>query len=377
MNSAIKRIGVLVSSMRMGGAEKNMISLANGFAELTDYECHIITPHVDGPLKNDVISLVHIHALAGKRFLKSVPEISRIIDSASLDVVISTQPHVNLATLFAAVLSKSHPVVVLREANTPSEELRRHFKQRGYRYLIYHLLARICYRYAKAIVAVSQGVKDDLHLLKFHNPSKIHLIYNPVLDGSICKLASEVPIHPWLCGTIPVAVAVGRIAPQKDYVTLLRAVELFRRNRQLRLIIVGDIGDNVYADQLRELISKLGIQDCVDFTGFKPNPFPYMKHANVYVMSSVYEGLPGALIQALALSRSIVSTDCRNGPAEILDRGKYGYLVPIEDPNAMARAILDAIDKPGPPPEARALERFAYNENIRRYRELVESLLGE
>ncbi|MFP5481622.1 MAG: glycosyltransferase, partial [Alphaproteobacteria bacterium] len=111
--------------------------------------------------------------------------------------------------------------------------------------------------------------------------------------------------------------------------------------RPARLIILGQ-GEEEAA--LRQLIDDLGIAEHVDLVGFQKNPFSWMRRCDLYVMSSAWEGLPGTLIEALACGAKVVSTDCRTGPREILEDGKWGTLVPVGDADALAVAIGDALD---------------------------------
>ena len=143
------------------------------------------------------------------------------------------------------------------------------------------------------------------------------------------------------------------LSPQKDYETLLRAFSVARTNCDLRLMILGE---GELRSNLEALIEQLGLKEDVALPGFTENPFAYMRQADMFVLSSGFEGLPTVLIEAMACGAPVVSTDCPNGPAEILENGKWGRLVPVGDANAFAQAMLDSPDDSGPSPIERAAD---------------------
>lgn len=136
---------------------------------------------------------------------------------------------------------------------------------------------------------------------------------------------------------------------------MLRAFALLRQDRTAKLIVVGEGEDRT---RLETLASELAIAADVEFVGFKQNPFAWMAASDLYVLSSAWEGLPGALLQAMACGARIVSTDCRTGPDEILENGRWGRLVPVGDPGAMAAAMNAALDDVSSPDVRTRAEAF-------------------
>ena len=176
--------------------------------------------------------------------------------------------------------------------------------------------------------------------------------------------------HPWFGdGGAPVVLAAGRLAPQKDYPALLRAFAEVVRSRPARLVILGQ---GVERESLLELAERLGVSDSFDLPGFDVNPFRYMSRASVFVLSSRYEGFPNVLAQAMACGAPVVSTDCRSGPSEMLEGGRWGRLVPVGDWRAMARAIEATLDDPMP---AKALKArasvYSVEASVDKYLELL------
>jgi glycosyltransferase involved in cell wall biosynthesis len=167
----------------------------------------------------------------------------------------------------------------------------------------------------------------------------------------VFRMAREPVLHQWFApGEPPVIIGVGRLVKQKDYATLVRAFAKVRRRRPARLVILGRTDKrepNVQAE-LDALAESLGIAADFSILGFAENPYSYMARSAVLVSSSIYEGFGMVLAEALAVGTPVVATDCPSGPAEVLDNGRFGTLVPVGDPTAMAAGILKTIESPVP-----------------------------
>jgi glycosyltransferase involved in cell wall biosynthesis len=207
------------------------------------------------------------------------------------------------------------------------------------------------YRMADGILAVSDGVADDLARRTGLPREGITTVYNPVVTAKLAALAAAPVAHPWFATAAPpLILGVGSLAARKDFPTLLRAFARVRAQRDCRLVILGQGSTPDKTAELKAelmaLAASLGVAADTDLPGFVANPFAYMARAATFVLSSLYEGLPGVLIQALACGCPVVSTDCPSGPSEILDGGRFGALVPVGDDTAMATAIASTLDDP-------------------------------
>jgi glycosyltransferase involved in cell wall biosynthesis len=167
----------------------------------------------------------------------------------------------------------------------------------------------------------------------------------------------------------------GRLEKQKDFETLIRAFSHVRKDATVRLVILGR---GSRKEKLRALADDLGVGDDVLLPGFVDNPFKYMARAGVFALSSQFEGLPGVLIQAMATGCPVVSTDCPSGPREILDEGRYGPLVPVGDPEALAEGIRSVFsDPPSTTTMKESAERFSEEKAVERYsQELIQKDTG-
>ena len=229
---------------------------------------------------------------------------------------------------------------------------------------------RRVYPWADAIVANSHGVADSLAECAGIPRERITTIYNPTVAPDLHAGAQAPLDHPWFRPDAPpVVLGVGRLVPQKDFPTLLRAFARVRARRSARLVILGE---GKRRGELETLAARLGITADVAMPGFVEIPYPWMARAAVFALSSVREGLPNVLIEALACGCPSVSTDCPSGPAEILDGERYGRLVPVGDDAALARALCTTLEKA--PPRERLIERgrfFSVDRAVERYERLL------
>jgi glycosyltransferase involved in cell wall biosynthesis len=319
-----------------GGAERVMVDLAGGFAE-RGLRVDLVLGRAEGVYLPSVSSQVNIIDLSASRTLTALPKLAQYLRHNRPNALMATLEHANVVALVAGLLTGHQTRLVIREANTPSASAK---KAKGVSARSVVRLMRWLYPKADGIVAVSEGVASDLAAAFAIPEEKVSVILNPVLTNRVFELAKAPSPHPWLEDDVPVILGVGRLTTQKDFPTLIRAFAKVRAQRPARLLILGEGQDQ---GDLEALASGLGVASDVHFAGFADNPFAYMARASVYVLSSVYEGLPNALIQAMALGTPAVATDCPSGPKEVLEDGRYGELVPMQNCDTMAAAILKTL----------------------------------
>jgi glycosyltransferase involved in cell wall biosynthesis len=306
---------------------------------------------------------VNVVELPQRRTICSVIGLKRYIETARPVALVSALSHTNVAAIIANQLARKRTRVVVVEHNQLSKN--RALKA-GLVALSYRLVPWL-YPKADVIAAVSSDVRDDIAAETGISRDRMIILHNPVVTSKLSTLAEERPSHPWLREPgPPVIVGVGRFALQKNFPLLVRAFAKVRASRPARLIILGE---GELRSELEELVRSLGISADVDLPGFDQNPFRAMRRAAVYVLSSDWEGLPTALIEALACGTPVVTTDCA-GTSEILLGGQIGRIVPRGDVDALATAISATLDGPGPSDEriARANE-FGLEKAVDRYLE--------
>jgi glycosyltransferase involved in cell wall biosynthesis len=278
--------------------------------------------------------------------------------------MLSAQSHVNMVAIVARLITSSPERLVVSEHNTMSMASRNNAKQK-----MVPLLARCLYRSADEVVAVSNGVADDLVMTIGLQRKRITTIYNPVVSGDIHRMASMRPSHPWMDNArVPVILSVGRLTPQKDFASLIRAFAIVRKHRPARLIILGEGPERA---GLESIVASRGLGRDVALPGFVQNPYCFMKRAAVFVLSSRFEGLPTVLIEAMACGSRVVSTDCPSGPAEILEGGRWGSLVAVGDEVALASAIERGLDHDGPDDASERAREFSVDRAVSAYAKIL------
>ena len=302
-------------------------------------------------------------------------DLARYLREEKPDVVFSAKTHTNLVALWARRLAGSNTRIVVSERTHLSRDLQSP-KIKKWRWRFVVPVIHRAYAWADAIVAVSDGVAEDLARTAGIPRQKLTTIYNPVFTRQLIEKVKLPMEDPWFApGAPPVILGAGRFVPQKDFPTLLRAFTRVRAKRDARLIILGEGKDATRRDELLDLAKHLGIADDLALPGFVDNPFSYMAQASVFVLSSAWEGFANALAEAVACGCPVVSTDCPSGPSEVLENGTYGALVPVGDDAALADAILATLDNP---PDKEFLRKrgaeFSLERSVERH---LEVLLGD
>ena len=383
------RIALVVPHLTHGGADLIVLNLARGLIErgyrvdiLLLKELITLEEQIPPEARWFVLEKQRIHGFSdrahlarrfGFRILKllrtdllgDARSVAAYIDKEKPDCILPSLPGAKSAALLALPFIKLNPVVIPTVHNVLMNTSRRFRK-----------LYAILFPTADRVVGVSDGVADNLALTLELPREKISRIYNPVVSEEISELAGAVPEHPWMSDDgPPVILGAGRLARAKDFPTLLRAFGQVSKNRDARLIILGE---GRWRKRLEKMIHKLGIQESVSLPGWVSNPYAFMSRASAFVLSSRYEGLPTVLIEAMACGCPCVSTNCQAGASEILDNGRFGPLVPVGDDSALATAMKRVLDSP---PDKNTLlaraQEFSLDASIDNYERLILDLLRE
>ncbi|WP_280541572.1 glycosyltransferase [Chromohalobacter sp. 11-W] len=335
-----KRIAVFLPSLAGGGAERVMVTLANGIAN-RGVPVDLVVVIAEGAYLADVSPRVRLVDLGASRMLFSLPALVRYLRRERPYALLSALKHANIIALWARKLARSQTRIVISERNTlPRDGSSERFER------IVPWLMRLSYPSADAIIAISGGLADDLARRVGLSRESIEVVYNPI-NPRLAQLCEAPLTHPWLkSGQPPVILAVGRLTVQKDYPTLIEAFAEVRKTQAARLVILGE---GELREKLEAMVASLGLSADVMFLGFVDNPYAWMRHASLFVLSSAWEGFGNVLAEAMACGTPVVSTNCPNGPAEILDNGAWGQLVPVGDASALAQAMVAALSDETPP----------------------------
>lgn len=348
-----RHLAVFFPALSGGGAQRRMLTLADAFAA-RGHTVDVVVVRPEGAFRAELSPLVRLVALdsrwthlpwvrdRGDRWVQaSVPALVRYLRRERPAVLLSTS-HANLAALWARSLAR----VAVRLVISVNIHLSRSTADNHQARLFSGVqLARRFYPWADAIIANAQGVADEVTRVTGVRGERLTTIYNPVVTPELQNKMCSLLAHLWFApGSPPVVLGVGKLKPQKDFPTLLRAFAQVRKTRPVRLIILGEGQER---GRLETLARELGVAEDVALPGFVLNPLPYMARAAVFVLSSAWEGFSNVTAEALACGCPVVSTNCPGGgPAEILDGGVYGPLVPGGDETALATAIVARLDQP-------------------------------
>jgi exopolysaccharide biosynthesis WecB/TagA/CpsF family protein len=314
-----------------GGVERMRLSLIRAL-QARGLAVTLIVSHRQGPLAALLPNGLDVVELGLHGVLRSVLPLARVLRRVRPDVLVASLDHNNVTAMLARSLGNTGARLVICQHNALSAQASLGWRYRAIPYLYWALQ-----RAADAIVAVSQGVADDLSTVTRIAPRHITPIYNPVIEGDFGERCNRPAPHPWLTdGGAPVLVFAGRLTAQKDPGLLLEALALLQAHMPARLMLLGD---GPLLPALEAQAARLGVSEHVVFAGFQDNPLPWISRAACLVSASLYEGLGNVLIEALACGTPVVATDCPHGPAEILLGGAAGSLVPVGDAGGMATAI--------------------------------------
>ncbi|MET0029439.1 MAG: glycosyltransferase [Candidatus Thiodiazotropha sp.] len=360
-------LAVLVSFSGEGGVERMILNLVNALAEqgvrldlllIKTRSKHLETLHpsinrIDLGSRHTATSLLPL-----ARYLKRVkpPALLAAKDRAGRIAVLarslagtpSTRLVMRLGTNLTAALAHKSP----------------------WRMRLRRLPIRLLYPRLDRIIAVSEGVRQDTLNVSGVAPDKVVVVRNPVITPRLQQDADAPPPHPWLTdGGDPVILGAGRLTLQKDFLSLLEAFARVRESLPCRLIILGE---GRQREVLQQRAAELGIQAHLAMPGFTPNPYVYMRHARLFVLSSRWEGSPNVLTEAMALGVPVVATDCPSGPREILDQGRIAPLVPVGDVAALAQGMIQALTQPPERESLRnAVAEYHADCSARRYLDII------
>jgi glycosyltransferase involved in cell wall biosynthesis len=358
------KLALFLPSLRGGGAERVMVNLARGFVE-RGLRVDLVLARAEGPYLSQVPKEVRVVDLGARRVLYSLPGLVRYLRRERPQAMLSALNHANIVAIWAKLLARVQTRLVVAEHSTLSRSTENASSVRA---KLLPLLIKTFYPYADAVVAVSRGVAEDLVTTTKLPMEKIKVIYNPVITPELFAKAEEPLDHPWFRpGEPPVVLGVGRLTQAKDFPTLIRAFALVRKERPARLMILGEGEER---PKLEALVRELGLEEDVALPGFVGNPYKYIARAGVFVLSSAWEGLPTTLVEALALGTPVVSTNCKSGPEEILEEGRWGRLVPVGNIEELAKAIGESLSMPRLL-NGGALDRFRVDIVVDRYLEVM------
>jgi glycosyltransferase involved in cell wall biosynthesis len=317
-----------------GGAERVALTLAQDLL-VQGHEVDIVLTHSGGELIPLVPTGARLFELKAKRFRHALLRLMSYFRERRPQATHALMWPVTIVTIFAHRLARNPGRLVVSEHTTLSG----HYGNDKKAMSRIRRSTSLWYGAADARICVSEGAARDLVALSGLPRDKFDVIYNPVVPPAIMPSASETFRSFWR-GSGARILSVGSFKGAKNHALLIRAFAKVAKRQPASLLIVGE---GPLRSELEALVSALGVADRVNMPGFAVDPWPLYASADLFVLSSDYEGYPLVLIEAMMAGLRIVSTNCQSGPSEILDYGRYGSLVPVGDVDALAEALKDAI----------------------------------
>ncbi|WP_158769016.1 glycosyltransferase [Paraglaciecola sp. L1A13] len=365
-------ISIVLHDLRGGGAEKMMVRLANQLAENGDsVEMILLTGGgVNKPFLSDSVTLIELNAA---RTLSAFSPLRKRLKQSNPDGILSALTHVNvIASLVCASLGWLKRLSV-SERNTFSLDRK---VNNGAVMKATYAIAPFIYRFlTNPVIAVSKGVADDLVDCSVVRQKDVCTASNPVITKETLEAAKQDAKHPWLIEKeVKTIVAVGRLSDQKGFDMLIDAFSLVLNERNARLVIFGE---GELREDLQNKIEQLDITQSVDLAGYTDNPIAEIKQADLFVLSSRFEGSPNVLVEAMSVGCKVVAFDCPSGPLEILDGGNIAPLVEYKNVPELAKAMLAELatenNQMNRDRILGAVTRFSAQNSAQEYRRLIFS----
>lgn len=357
-----KRILFILPNLNQGGAQKVILTVLNHL-DRSKFEPYLAVVRDIGDFHDLVPKHIPCEFLNSSRVRYSIFKLLGLIRRNKPDVIVSTLGYLNLALCFLKPLFPRQTTLVIREGSVVSE-LFKNKELPGY----FRPMIKYVYNFADSIICQSKYMLEDLVDNFRASRKKVVLIYNPVDIQSI-NVAIRDTENPFGCCSGPNIVAMGRMAREKNLDKLLKAFDIFRS--EVHTAQLWLVGDGALLKDLRGLAADLGIQDAVHFLGFQKNPYIWLKHADLFVMCSEYEGLPNGLLEALACGCPVVASNCPGGTAEIMElTGNPDRLIPAD------KLVLtqDMFQRKDYEPILKALEKnFGLNAVMQAYEKILSN----
>ena len=332
------KISIVVHNLNGGGAEKMMVRLANALAELGE-EVSLVLLTEGGINKNYVSSNVKLIELKSSRTAAAVPNLRKYLKVNQPDKILAALTHVNVIAILACLSLGIQKRLFVSERNAFSLDK---YASNETLIKIAYFVAPWLYRFIpNPVIAVSKGVAQDLVDTTIVNQISVTNAPNPVLDDDFLAKQYSAPTHPWLLDkSIPTLVATGRLAPQKGFDNLLTALKQVNEQIDCRLIIFGE---GELRSEFEEQVKQLALSEKVSLPGYVTEPLNEMAAADLFVLSSRFEGSPNVLVEAMSTGVKVLATDCPHGPYEILKAGAIGFITEVDSAEALATSIIKAL----------------------------------
>lgn len=368
----LRKVFFVIPALHGGGAERVVVNILK-FIDRNKFKPVIVLFKKKGEFLPEISPDVRLEVLDAK-FIVPL-RLMRLLKREQPDVLVSFMWYTNFVVLSSRILSRLKCRVIVNERSELSLSYKNQLKEMLRRIIIHFL-----YRYSDRIIANSSIMGFQLKKMLRRLPEKVAVIYNPVDIQMISGMSFSEVEHSWFKEKVPIIVSAGRLSVEKGFSYLLKSVSILAtEGTDCRLVILGKGKED---DRLKSLASELGIKNKIAFLGFQENPYKYLANSTVFVLSSLYEGFPNVLLEAMALGVPSVATRCLTGPEEIIVDGVNGLLVPPADEKELADAIKRLLNdedlrrRLGEAGRKRA-EDFRVDKIVSQYEKVIEDVCAE
>ena len=361
-----KNLIIFMPYINIGGVEKNLFIISNYLSTIIKNIKVVTISNIHKKNFNKNIKLIFPKKNYSKTLFKRIKyliclfELFKYLKKNQNSVVLSFQ-----ANIYCIIICKLLKIkIIIRNNSSPDGWGHNLVKKFIYKKIISH---------ADEVIVNSQDFKNQIQG-RFHVNAKC--IYNP-LDISDIKKKSKIKIHDKFFKDELRIINVGRLTDQKDQLTLLKAVNRIKDKIKFNLLIVGK---GIERKKLLKYIAENNLSKQVQLINFQSNPFNLIKSSDIFILSSLYEGLPNVLLESQVLKKFIISSNCPTGPREILLNGKAGFLFNVGDYKKLSNLILYySKNKKSLSKKIligyKHLVRFDYKKNLVKYLNAINSLL--
>ncbi len=332
-----KRIAFFLQNLSGGGAEKSVVHLSNYLVnDGIDIDIVLVNKSSAVYLK-ELDTKIRVIDLNKNRSLKSINKVKKYIKKNKPDVIMSSVTHINIILALVKLISgKTKTKIAINQVNHLSSIISYSIKNKILKNFIVRLIVYV-YNFTDGSISMSKGVEKDL----LENGLKIEskYIYNPIFSDIMLNQSQDYIEE----NNRKTFIAIGRMVPQKNFSVLIDAFSLVNNEFESTLIILGE---GPLRSNLEKQITDLGLTKNIVLKGFVDNPYQYIKNADVFVLTSLWEGFGNVIVESLSLGTQVVSTDCDSGPNEILENGKYGFMSLTFHKFELARLMIEAVNNP-------------------------------
>ncbi|MDO9373194.1 MAG: glycosyltransferase [Ferruginibacter sp.] len=333
----MKKVLFILDNLEGGGAERVFVNIANGFVK-EHIDVEFLLGKRQGIYQGILDKSIPVHEVGGMSLLKYIRFFPAFFRQHKYTHIFTASHYPAAAAILAKKMSSVNAKIYQTHhfSHPPRRELK---------YLKGDLLLKAIYFFltpaAHKIIAVSKGSLSWLRRFSHRSLRQAMHIYNPVFDESIYEKAKEPLTMPVSTEGRTILLNIGRLSEQKDQLTLIKAFQLYLKYDPQAILFI--VGTGPLQSQLESYIKTYELQKEVILAGFQDNPYNWILACDVFVLSSKYEGFGNVIVEAMALGKTVVSTDCPSGPAEILEDGRLGFLCPVGEPVLLAEAIRKGV----------------------------------